>query len=139
MHFFFPATGDRVPCVFIENHRVVGLDPNDPIRVSYSHKVGNEPLGREHPELLTLKLKPHRGHDDTIINGISRYGYMSGGKTARWKDEEIADTLTQKAVAFIERSQASRSFYTLPRTISMSRACRIRATAAPAAAECAAT
>src|SRR4051812_15080882 len=24
--FFIPATGDRVPCVFVENHRVVGLD-----------------------------------------------------------------------------------------------------------------
>ena len=34
--FFFPATGDRVPCVFIENHRVVGLDPGDPIRTSYT-------------------------------------------------------------------------------------------------------
>ena len=28
--FIIPATGDRVPCVYIENHRVVGLDPNDP-------------------------------------------------------------------------------------------------------------
>src|SRR5262245_24147440 len=27
--FFIPATGDRVPCVFVENHRVVGLDPKD--------------------------------------------------------------------------------------------------------------
>ena len=53
--FFYPATGDRVPCVFIENHRVVGLDPDDPIRVSYGKKVGDEPTGREHPELLTMK------------------------------------------------------------------------------------
>ena len=35
--FIIPATGDRVPCVYVENHRVVGLDPNDPIRVSYAH------------------------------------------------------------------------------------------------------
>ena len=31
--FLMPATGDRVPCVYVENHRVVGLDPKDPIRV----------------------------------------------------------------------------------------------------------
>ena len=32
--FFFPATGDRVPCVYVENHRVAGLDSSDPIQVS---------------------------------------------------------------------------------------------------------
>jgi arylsulfatase A-like enzyme len=102
--FFFPATGDRVPCVFIENHKVVGLEANDPIRVSYKGKVGDEPTGREHPELL--KMKPSRGHDNTIVNGISRIGWMAGGKAARWIDEEMADTLAKKAVAFIERSAA---------------------------------
>ena len=101
--FFYPATGDRVPCVFIENHQVVGLDPADPIRVSYQHPVGDEPTGKDHPELLTMK--PSHGHDNTIINGISRIGWMSGGKAARWTDQEMADTLTKKAVAFIERSQ----------------------------------
>jgi arylsulfatase A-like enzyme len=101
--FFFPATGDRVPCVFIENRRVVGLDPGDPIRVSYRAKVGDDPTGRENPELLTMK--PSHGHDNTIINGISRIGWMSGGKAARWNDEQMADTLSGKAVAFIERSK----------------------------------
>src|SRR6476646_9410271 len=37
--FVIPATGDRVPCVFVEDHAVVGLDPADPIRVSYQQKV----------------------------------------------------------------------------------------------------
>ena len=101
--FFFPATGDRVPCVFIENHRVVGLDPNDPIRTSYAHKIGDEPTGKENPELL--KMKPSHGHDATIINGISRIGWMSGGKSARWVDELMADTLTKKAVGFIEQNK----------------------------------
>jgi len=102
--FFFPATGDRVPCVFIENHKVVALEAGDPIRVSYKGKVGDEPTGKENPELL--KVKPSHGHDNTIVNGISRIGWMSGGKAARWTDEEMADTLTKKAVAFIERSAA---------------------------------
>jgi arylsulfatase A-like enzyme len=99
--FFFPATGDRVPCVYIENRRVVGLDPNDPIRTSYQKNVGDEPTGREDPELL--KMKPSHGHDATIINGISRIGWMSGGKAARWNDETMADTFAGKAVAFIEQ------------------------------------
>ena len=101
--FLMPATGDRVPCVYVENQRVVGLDPNDPIRVSYGKPVGTEPTGKDHPELL--KLHPSHGHDQTIINGISRIGYMSGGKAARWVDQDMADTFTRKAVAFIEQNQ----------------------------------
>ena len=101
--FFMPATGDRVPCVYVENHRIVGLDPNDPIKVSYKQKIGDEPTGAEHPELL--KLKHTHGHDMTIVNGVGRIGWMTGGKAARWKDEDMADTYTKKALEFIERSK----------------------------------
>lgn len=97
--FVIPATVDRVPCVFVENGRVAGLDPSDPITVSYKHKVGNWPTGSENPELV--KLKPSQGHDNTIINGIPRIGWMTGGKSALWKDEEIADVITEKAKNFI--------------------------------------
>jgi arylsulfatase A-like enzyme len=99
--FLIPATGDRVPCVYVENRRVAGLDPKDPIQVSYQKPVGDEPTGKDHPELL--KMHPSHGHDQTIVNGISRIGYMSGGKAARWVDENIADTITGKAVAFVEK------------------------------------
>jgi arylsulfatase A-like enzyme len=101
--FLIPATGDRVPCVYVENHRVVGLDAKDPIQVSYGKPIGNEPTGKEHPELL--KMHPSHGHDMTIVNGISRIGYMSGGKAARWVDEDMADVITRKAVEFIEKNQ----------------------------------
>jgi arylsulfatase A-like enzyme len=101
--FIMPATGDRVPCVYVENQRVVGLDPRDPIQVSYGDPIGTEPTGKDHPELL--KLHPSCGHDQTIINGISRIGYMSGGKAARWVDQDMADTFTRKAVAFIEQNK----------------------------------
>jgi arylsulfatase A-like enzyme len=101
--FLIPATGDRVPCVFVEGRRVVGLDPNDPIQVSYEKPVGSDPTGREHPELL--KLHPSHGHDQTIVNGISRIGYMSGGKSARWVDEDIADVITARATTFIEKNR----------------------------------
>jgi arylsulfatase A-like enzyme len=99
--FLIPATGDRVPCVFVENRRVVGLDPADPIQVRYGTPVGTDPTGKANPELL--KMHPSVGHDQTIVNGISRIGYMNGGKAARWIDEDIADTITGKAVSFIER------------------------------------
>jgi arylsulfatase A-like enzyme len=107
-NFLIPATGDRVPCVYVENRRVVGLDPGDPITVSYSKKVGNWPTGKENPELL--KMHPSHGHDMTIVNGISRIGYMTGGKSALWIDEDIADVITGKAVKFIE-SNKDRPFF----------------------------
>jgi arylsulfatase A-like enzyme len=101
--YILPATGDRVPCVYVENHRVVGLDPRDPIRVSYAGPLGDEPTGRDHPELL--RMRASQGHDQTIVNGIGRIGYMSGGRSARWVDEDMGATLTRKALSFIERSQ----------------------------------
>jgi arylsulfatase A-like enzyme len=48
--FFFPATADRVPTVFIENKKVVGWEANDSIKVSYTEKIGTEPTGKENPE-----------------------------------------------------------------------------------------
>ena len=101
--FILPATGDRTPCVYVEDHRIVGLEEKDPINVSYGKPITNEPTGKLHPDLL--KMKPSHGHDQTIVNGISRIGYMSGGKTARWVDEDMADVITRKAISFIERSK----------------------------------
>jgi arylsulfatase A-like enzyme len=105
--YFMAATGDRTPCVLIENGRVVGLDPNDPIEVSYTTPFEGEPLGRTHPELL--KLHPSHGHDMAIVNGISRIGYMRGGKSALWVDENIADSITLKAVRFIEENNPKKT------------------------------
>jgi arylsulfatase A-like enzyme len=102
-NFIIPATVDRVPCVFVEGRRVVNAESSNPIEVNYAKKVGDDPTGAEHPELL--KLKPSHGHNQTIVNGISRIGFMSGGQAARWKDEDIADVLTQRAVSFIESNK----------------------------------
>lgn len=107
--FFIPATGDRVPCVFIENHRVVGLDPKDPITVRYGEPIGNEPTGLTHPE--TLKIKADKSHSQAIVNGISRIGYMTGGKSALWVDEDIADVIAKKAVSFIDQQKAGEPFF----------------------------
>lgn len=103
--YIMAATGDRVPCVYVENQRVVNLDPNDPIAVSYKEPFPGEPLGKDHPEMLYVQ-KPslNHGHDQAIVNGISRIGYMKGGGKALWVDENIADSITHKAVKFIENN-----------------------------------
>lgn len=102
--FLIPATGDRVPSVFVENHHVVNLDKNDPIKVSYKEPVDpNAPTGKKNPELL--KLHPSHGHDMTIVNGISRIGYMTGGNAALWRDEDFADMLLKKANAYITQQK----------------------------------
>ena len=98
------ATGDRVPTVYVEDGRVVGLDPKDPIRVDYEKPIGDWPTGKANPELLTTQ-RPSHGHDQTIVNGVSRIGYMTGGKAALWRDQDMADTFTRKAVSYIEQHQ----------------------------------
>ncbi len=102
--YIMAATGDRVPCVYLENQRIENLNPSDPVEVSYTTPFPGEPLGKDHPEMLT-KLRPSHGHDMAIVHGISRIGYMKGGKQALWVDEYIAENITSKAVAFIERSK----------------------------------
>jgi hypothetical protein len=99
--FIMPATADRVPTVYVENRRVVGLDPADPITVSYDAPVGDGPTGSARPDLL--KVQPSHGHDPAIVNGISGIGYMSGGKAALWKDEDMALTFANRATTFIEQ------------------------------------
>jgi arylsulfatase A-like enzyme len=104
--YLMAATGDRVPCVWMENQRVANYDPEAPIQVSYKTPFPGEPLGKDHPEMLTkLKPSPNHGHDMAIVNGISRIGYMKGGGKALWEDENIADTIAAKAVQFIERQK----------------------------------
>lgn len=101
--YIIPATGDRVPCVFVEAHHIVDLDAEDPICVNYTEKVGDWPTGTENPELL--KMKPSQGHDNTIVNGISRIGFMDGGKAALWNDETIAQQLVKKSSDFITENK----------------------------------
>ncbi len=100
--YIMAATGDRVPCVFIENGKVAGYDPSAPIEVDYARPFEGEPLGKTHPELL-YNLKASHGHDMAIVNGIGRIGYMKGGGKALWKDENIADSIVSHAVEFIRR------------------------------------
>jgi len=99
--YILAATNDRVPCVYVEDRNVVGLDPEDPIDVTYEWDSAfpDQPTGRYHPELLTMMYS--HGHDGTIVNGVSRIGHMSGGKTALWQDETMAEVFAKKAIDFV--------------------------------------
>lgn len=114
--FIFPATADRVPTVFLENHKVIALEQDDPIVVDYKKPVGSDPTGKEHPELLKMQSSPEHGHNNTIINGIGRIGYMSGGKMARWTDEEVSTTFLTKAKDFIVSNKTNPFFLYLALT-----------------------
>jgi arylsulfatase A-like enzyme len=89
--FGIPATNDRVPTVFVRDHRVVGLDPKDPIALTYRDPGKDSPMKKQ-------------------AAGRGRIGWTSGGKAAWWKDIDIADTLTGEAVKFIGQHHAKPFF-----------------------------
>lgn len=101
--YIIPATVDRVPSVWLKNGRVENLDPTDPITVSYSKNISDTPTGAERPDLL--KQGADAQHSGSIINGISRIGYMRGGKAARFVDEQIPNVVVSQAAKFIDSNK----------------------------------
>ncbi len=103
--FIMAATNDRVPCVYLQDRKVVGLDPQDPIEVTYDWDKAfpGQPTGRHNPERLRMMYS--HGHDASIINGVSRIGHMRGGRAALWNDETMSDTFCRKAVDFVTANQ----------------------------------
>ncbi len=108
--FLLPSTNDRVPCVYLDGHRVVNHDPNDLIYVGRKladvQKEGSTqyPDGKTNREAMTYYQSTH-GHDHSVIGGIGRIGYMSGGKKALWNDETMADVFVEQAKKFIAESK----------------------------------
>jgi len=102
--FLLPSTNDRVPCVYVENHRVLNLDPADPLFVGKKKPEGFEgtvyPDGRTHPEAMTYYASSH-GHNNSVINGIGRIGVQWGGKSALWNDETMADEFVSQTKKFL--------------------------------------
>lgn len=98
--FILAATQDRVPTVYIENGHVLRLDAGDPIEVSYDSNFPGEPTALENPEML--KMMWDHGHNNSIVNGIPRIGFMKGGRAARWVDENMADTFLLRARTYIK-------------------------------------
>lgn len=99
--YIMAATQDRVPTVYIKNGYVDNLDSNDPIEISYEQNFEGQPTGKENPELL--KMKWHHGHNNSIVNGIPRIGFMKGGESAKWVDEDMADKFLVEAKNYIKQ------------------------------------
>lgn len=97
--YIIAATQDRVPTVYINNGNVVNLDPTDPIEVSYHQNFEGESTAISHPE--KLKMKWHHGHNNSIVNGIPRIGFMKGGEAAKWSDVDMADHFLKEAQQFV--------------------------------------
>jgi arylsulfatase A len=107
-NFLLPTTNDRVPQVYVENNRVLNLDPQDPLWVGDKPPAGDHPTGQSHR--ATLKMDWSHGHNATIHNGISRIGFYTGGKAARFRDEDLGDKWIEKANTWIEANRAQPFF-----------------------------
>lgn len=101
--FLLPTTNDRVPQVYLENGRVLNLDPRDPLWVGDRNPSEDHPTGITHRS--TLKMDWSHGHNGTIHNGISRIGFYTGGHAARFRDEDLADKWVEKSAAWLEASR----------------------------------
>jgi arylsulfatase A len=107
-NFLLPTTNDRVPQVYVENDRVLNLDPKDPLWVGDKKPAEDHPTGITHR--ATLKMDWSHGHNATIHNGISRIGFYTGGHAARFRDEDLADKWAEKSNAWIEANRAQPFF-----------------------------
>ena len=110
--FLLPATGDRVPSVYVENHAVAGLsDEDDPLEISYSDPIGDMPTGLSHPQLLRTLT------DSTAIPSstasVASASWM--GATAPTGETRTSQICSSKKLAFIEdagnRNQAADPFF----------------------------
>lgn len=111
--FIMPSTNDRVPTVYVDGHHVQNLESEDPpLRVSFDQKIGDQPTGERHPEQLRYPADPQ--HSGTIVDSISRIGWMAGGQSAWWSEEEIASTFTQRARSFLRNNRDQPFFLYLP-------------------------
>ncbi len=101
--FLLPTTNDRVPQVFVENHRVRNLDPNDPLWVGDKIPSPDHPTGLSHRGSLTMDWS--HGHNGTVHNGISRIGFYTGGTKARFRDQDLADEWVRASARWIEANR----------------------------------
>ncbi|MCA9192464.1 MAG: arylsulfatase [Planctomycetales bacterium] len=106
--FLLPTTNDRVPQVYVQDHRVLNLDPADPLWVGMKQPNPDHPTGISHRD--TLKMNWSHGHNNTIHNGISRIGFYTGGHAARFRDEDLADKWIEQSKAWIAANKSKPFF-----------------------------
>ena len=106
--YLLPTTNDRVPSVYIDDHKVKNLDPKDPLWVGM-----NKPTTDYKDGIILrdkLRMDWSHGHNNTVHNGIGRIGFFTGGEKARWRDEDLADEWVKESVNWIEKNKAKPFF-----------------------------
>lgn len=132
--FILPVTNDRVPTVFVDGYEVYQMsEEDDSLRVKYPEEghhdyqeeqfgeedqqassgvpqplVGDLPSGHTHPE--NLRYSADAQHSGTIVNGVSRIGYQTGGQSAWWDDEQVASVFVDHSRDFIEQQRKNPFF-----------------------------
>lgn len=96
--FILPTTNDQVPCVYVRGHHILNLDQADPVDV-FKRNPDGQPTGRTHRQ--QLKMNWSHGQNDSIVNSVSRIGFMVGGNDARWTDETMANIMCAEAEKFL--------------------------------------
>jgi arylsulfatase A len=81
----------------------LNLDPKDPLWVGNKAPEGEHWTGKSHRHLL--KMDWSHGHNSTIHNGISRIGFYTGGQSARFRDEDLADEWVDQSVKYMEENK----------------------------------
>ena len=99
--FLLPTTNDRVPQVYVQDHRVLNLDPKDPLWVGDKKPSDDHPTGQSHRD--TLKMNWDYGHNGTIHNGVSRIGFYTGGTKARFRDEDLSDEWVKRSNEWMKK------------------------------------
>ncbi len=89
----FPHVG-QFPHFIIENHKVLGLDPNDPIRMTPDKRPGFE---------LDYLHRPR--------SGLAAALRVEGGKQATYKHENLSNRLTERAVNWLENVRKDQPFF----------------------------
>lgn len=98
-----PTTNDRVPQVYVDDHRVLNLDPSDPLWVGDKKPSEDHPTGLTHRD--TLEMDWSHGHNSTIHNGISRIGFYTGGHAARFRDQDLSDRWVAESKQWIAQNR----------------------------------
>ena len=84
----------QLPHVIIENHRVLGLTPDDPMRMLPDKRPGFEKNYLERPRL-----------------GLATALGVEGGRSARYEHEDLAIMMTERAVKWIGGQSADQPFF----------------------------